>query len=113
MVVLLQSAAVADEPTCELSVWFGGGGFGECVALDEDFAVVGAPLASVAKVFVRVNDEWQLEEILTANDAVEGNYFGRSVAISGDLIVVGSAKHEASLLSGAAYVFRRDDNGWF
>jgi hypothetical protein len=49
---------------------------------------------------------------LTASDAADGDYFGRSVAVSGDTAVVG-AIYEDGLGSnrGAAYLFARNEGG--
>ena len=50
---------------------------------------------------------------LTASDAAEQDRFGSSVAISGDILVVGSPfDDDAGSLSGSAYVFQRDGHGW-
>ncbi|HUU96643.1 MAG TPA: FG-GAP repeat protein [Phycisphaerae bacterium] len=49
---------------------------------------------------------------LTASDDAENHWFGRSVSISGDVAVIGAPwDDEWGDQSGAAYVFRRDDNG--
>ncbi|MHC4696684.1 MAG: FG-GAP repeat protein, partial [Planctomycetota bacterium] len=49
---------------------------------------------------------------LTASDASGGEWLGRSVSISGNWAIIGAAgDDDAGDNSGAAYVFRRDDNG--
>jgi hypothetical protein len=45
---------------------------------------------------------------LTASDGAAEEYFGRSVSISGDSLVVGAPKHPGG---GAAYLFERDEGG--
>ena len=45
---------------------------------------------------------------LTASDAAAGDYFGRSVAIDGDTVVVGAPPAGTG---GAVYVFRTSDGG--
>jgi hypothetical protein len=50
--------------------------------------------------------------VLTASDAAPGDAFGRSVAISGDSIIVGApGDDERGENAGAAYVFVRDASG--
>ena len=53
-----------------------------------------------------------IENKLTASDAAQGDEFSRSVAISGDTLVVGSPKDDGPTDSGSAYVFQRDGQGW-
>lgn len=101
-----------------------GDSFGLSVAISGDTIVVGAYRHDVpsptwyynqgaAYVFVREGSTWTQQAKLTASDAVAFDEFGRSVAISGDTIVVGA--HESDALgedSGAAYVFVRSDSAW-
>ncbi|MCH8260066.1 MAG: FG-GAP repeat protein, partial [Planctomycetes bacterium] len=47
---------------------------------------------------------------LTASDASGGNHFGTSVRIFGELLVVGANKGGDLANSGAAYLFRLDQN---
>ena len=63
-----------------------------------DTVVVGAPYDDVganadqgsAYVFVRSGAAWSQQQKLTASDGAAGDYFGYSVAISGDTVVVGA-----------------------
>lgn len=57
---------------------------------------------------------WVEEQKLTASDAHEGDNFGRSISISGDVIVVGAYQSdcEAGEDCGSAYVFRFDGMEW-
>ena len=49
---------------------------------------------------------------LVASDAAASDYFGVSVAVSGDLVVVGANRNDdAGDWSGSAYVFRTTDGG--
>jgi hypothetical protein len=58
-------------------------------------------------VFVRAADTWtQQQAKLLASDGAFGDYFGGSVAVSGDTAVIGAiGNHEYGSDSGAAYVF--------
>ncbi len=84
--------------------------FGESVAIDGDIIVIGAPTessaafdAGAAYVFRESSPgEWTQVAKLTAHDASESALFGRSVAVSGGMIVVGAPGHDGH---GAAYAF--------
>jgi FG-GAP repeat len=89
--------------------------FGSSVAVSGDTIVIGAGLTSsdmgAAYVFQRNQnglDAWGLVKTLQASDAAAGDLFG-SVAISGDMIVVGA--NGKSNGAGAAYVFERGKGG--
>jgi len=101
--------------------------FGVSVAVSGRHIIVGAMQdddagsgSGSAYVFRRDNNDtphdpsddfWIQESKLGALDAVEGDLFGISVAISGDRAVVGArADDDAGSDSGSAYVFRHDDN---
>jgi hypothetical protein len=94
--------------------------YGYSIASEHDTIVVGAPYASSlgylsgsAYVFVRHETGWTLQQKLTASDGAPYGFFGTSVAISGDTIVVGAyGDQNAGNYSGAAYVFVRDGASW-
>lgn len=98
--------------------------YGSTVAIDGDWAVVGAPFApaplftgpGVAWVYRRNpgTGAWQLHEQLGASDAIDYIEFGRAVAIDGDVIVVGAEKgvKNNAIIGGAVYVFRRQGMSW-
>ena len=97
--------------------------FGDSVAVDGYVAIVCAPYdyhggmdyAGAAYIYQYENFTWVEKQKLTASDAAEGDWFGQSVDIDGDWIIVGAPFHDANggeiEDAGAAYVFRRDDNG--
>ena len=90
------------------------------VALDGDVAVIGAPLSDsavfdggAAYVYRFDGAMWVEEAQLTAFDAAGLDHFGRSVALSGNIIVVGAPDDDdAGPSTGAAYVFRFDGSDW-
>ena len=96
--------------------------FGWSVAISEDTVVVGATGVDVwagenqgaAYVFVRADGVWSPNTKMTANDAAARDYFGWSVAISGNTAVVGAwgKDGETGVNQGAAYVFERSPRGW-
>ena len=118
--------------------------FGESVAVSGDTVVVGASSeasngtgvngnqadnsassAGAAYVFVRSGTGWTQQAYLKASNAGATDFFGESVSVSGDTVVVG-AREEASnatgvngrqgnnraLSAGAAYVFVRSGTDW-
>lgn len=91
-----------------------GDNFGESVAISGDLAVVAAPrddnFSGSAYVFVRAAGVWTLEQKLLASDRSVGDFFGTSVAIDGETIVVGA--EDSGSFSGSAYVFVRNGGMW-
>jgi hypothetical protein len=96
-----------------------GDGFGWSVSIRSDTAVVGAPgddeARGAAYIFRRDQDgpdNWgQVTKLFDPNSA-PGDYFGTSVSISGNTIVVGAYRSsDGSLFSGSAYVFDRNEGG--
>lgn len=96
--------------------------FGESVAIDGSTLVVGARLddglgtnSGSAFVFNRNRggaDNWGLRKKLKASNAAAFAQFGAAVDISGDIVVVGARRDDASgVNSGSAYVFARDQGG--
>ncbi|MEP7343014.1 MAG: putative Ig domain-containing protein, partial [Acidobacteriota bacterium] len=88
------------------------------VALSGNTALVGAPYADqtrgAAYVFVRNGATWTQQARLNANDGAEQDYFGWSVALKGDLALVGAIYGPGSLdpEQGAVYVFVRGGTTW-
>lgn len=118
--------------------------FGISVAVSGDLVVVGAYWedssamgvngnqanngtqdSGAAYIFVRTGGVWSQQAYLKASNTGAGDFFGQSVAVSDDTVVVG-ANFEASnatgvngnqannsaLTSGAAYVFVRNSGVW-
>jgi hypothetical protein len=92
--------------------------FGYSVAIDGATIVIGAygdddaGLVSGSAYVYRTSDDgatYGQVAKLTAADAAAGDYFGKSVAIAGDTVVVSA--HWKSSARGAAYVFRTTDGG--
>jgi hypothetical protein len=94
--------------------------FGWSVAISGDTVVVGThgdavgPDQGSAYVFVRSGGIWIEQQKLSASDAAAGDLFGYSVAISGEIIVVGAPFDDgaAGLDQGSAYVFVRNGGVW-
>jgi hypothetical protein len=94
--------------------------FGRAVAVQGNVAVVGSPNdesagygTGAAYVYERTTSGWQFQQKLTAHDATSYSFFGASVAIDGDRIVVGAyGDQNAGNYAGAAYVFLRVLGKW-
>lgn len=102
--------------------WFGG-----AIDVDGDYAVVGARYddeggsnAGAAYVFRRSGDGWKQAAKLMPEKPQAGANFGQSVAIRGDLVIVGAQLEDhanADWLkvkrdAGAAYIFKRSGKEW-
>jgi len=81
--------------------------FGQSVALNGDWAVVGC--ANAAYMFQRTGSAWAVQAKLSSAGITE---FGRSVSISGNFTVVGATNSHTSLQNGAACVFERIGTTW-
>jgi hypothetical protein len=100
-------------------------GIGSAVAISGDTAIIGAPFSDVnggfdlgaAYVYVRSGSGWTQQAKLVAPQGRLFDFFGWSVAISGDTAVVGGYQVDDAGTSvqtneGAAYVFVRSGGVW-
>ncbi len=95
--------------------------FGSSLSVDGETVVVGVPnhtcpdgvACGSAYVFRFNGSAWVQEQELAASDAAALDFFGRSVSISEDVIVVGAHgdDHEPDLNWGAAYLYRFHPGG--
>ena len=94
--------------------------FGRSVSISGDTAIVGAHQdddagthSGAAHIFVRRRQAWARQAKLTASDAAANSEFGFSVAISGDIAIVGAHRDNAAgFRSGAAYIFVHSGTKW-
>ena len=105
--------------------------FGGSVAVSGDTMVIAngignnSPDSGTAYVFVRSGTNWIPQASLKAPNGDPYDYYGYSVSISGDTIVVGAEQESSNATgvngnqsnnsaqwSGAAYVFVRDGTNW-
>jgi len=94
--------------------------FGESVSISDDTLVAGSDAsngdgAGAAYIFARNQggaNNWGLVKKITASDGEAFDYFGISVSISGDTVVVGAFyDDDKGTNSGSAYIFKRDQGG--
>lgn len=106
--------------------------FGYSVAIDQDFAIVGARYqdydsngqnviesAGAVYVFKNNSDNWNQIQKIVSNDRGYKDYFGSAVSLSGEHFIVGSAWENensagTSTLSdaGSAYIFKKVGTTW-
>lgn len=115
--------------------------FGGAVAVSGDYIAVGACMedgaataingdqtsntaaeAGAVYVYRRVGQAWVFDAYIKAPNAEAGDYFGSSVALDGNTLVVGAPVEDGGAnmnpadnsvpFSGAVYVFVRDGVGW-
>lgn len=94
--------------------------FGTSAAVSGDLAVFGAygdnfagAFTGSAYLFRQVGDTWQQIAKLTADDAAESDFFGWSVAVDSDTVIVGAyGNDDSGASSGSAYVFREVGGAW-
>ncbi len=96
----------------------------DATGVDGDQADNSASDSGAAYVFVRSGTTWSQQAYLKASNTATEDFFGDSVAVSGDTVVVGASGEDSNATgvdgdqadnsatySGAAYVFVRDDTG--
>lgn len=119
-----------------------GDNFGYSVALSGDTLAVGAWLedssttgidttpdnaasaAGAAYVFTRNNTTWSEQAYIKASNSGKSDLFGKSIALSGDVLVVGAQQEDTDIPGinqalnnatkdfGAVYVYTRDGTTW-
>lgn len=99
---------------------FGGSndGFGFSVSISGDLVVAGAWRDDIgensnqgsAYAFLRTGSAWTELAKFVASDGAAADQFGYSIAVAGDLIVVGARDDDVGIAQsqGSAYAFRRD-----
>jgi hypothetical protein len=88
--------------------------FGRSVSLDGDTVVIGAysddSYRGSAYVFTRSGTTWMQQAKLTASDGEADGFFGISVSLDGDTVVIGAYRDD--LYRGSAYIFTRTGTSW-
>ena len=96
----------------------GNNAFGHSVAIDGDYAIIGAPVENMAKgaayVYQNLNGVWTQVIRLTASDGLADDWFGWSVDIMGDYLIVGAYNDDVNgnMDQGSAYIFVRSGATW-
>ena len=95
-------------------------GFGSAMSLQADTLVVGAfgdsaaaPIAGSCYVYLNTPSGWVLQATLHASDASANDFFGASVSLDGDTLLVGAeGDDDLGTDSGSVYVFTRASGVW-
>ncbi len=93
-------------------------GFGNSVATSGEVIVVGSSGSSqstgAAYIFRKSDTTWAQEKKLTYEDAKAGDLFGSSVAISGNVVVVGAPKVDAGGADGcgSSFIYTYSGSSW-
>lgn len=96
--------------------------FGTSVAIGGNYAAVTASFGNVgtnnqqgyANIYQLSGGAWVFMQKVTDPEGVPGEYFGSSISVSGNTIVVGAANRKigSNLNQGSAFVFEYDGNTW-
>jgi hypothetical protein len=90
-----------------------GDAYGYSVAVNGDTIVIGAPRADFqsgsVSVFRLNGTTWVLQAKLTASDRSWGDQYGKTVAVDGDIIVVGAYGDDPS---GSVYTYKWNGTRW-
>lgn len=94
--------------------------FGGSVSLSGRTALIGAdndddngPESGSAYVFVQEGGVWTERTKLLPSDGMANDYYGSSVAVSGDVALVGApSSYNNSYTTGSAYIFVRENGVW-
>jgi hypothetical protein len=106
--------------------------FGSCVAINANFAIVGAPIededsigantlnaSGSVYIFKQSNGVWSQTQKIVANDREAAANFGSSIAVANNYLVVGAVSEDknvngSTLISnaGAAYIFQEIGGSW-
>ncbi len=94
---------------------------GNSVSIDGNYAIVGAHnddsggnRSGAAFIFYYNGNQWIQQAKILSSDISSGDNFGFSVSLSGDYAIVGAvSSFHQTYMSGAAYVFQRQDTLWF
>lgn len=99
----------------------GGDRLGQAVSIDAACALIGAPHdddegadAGSAYIYEKdLSEDWNLNAKVTASDGEATDYFGSSVSIDGDVMIIGSSRDDdTGSSSGSAYVYERMGGVW-
>jgi hypothetical protein len=83
--------------------------FGYRLALRGDFAFIAAPRVGTGNVHVyrRVAETWGETQVLTADDALEGDFFGYAIAFDGQRLAVAAPGNVLGATRSSVYTFSK------
>lgn len=98
----------------------GGACFGVSVAIEDEYAAVGAPRLNAAGsgsgqayIFRDDNGAWEIDTILEASPASDRDRFGEAIDLDGRWLAVGAPRDDdRGVDAGAVYLYRRNGQSW-
>jgi hypothetical protein len=95
--------------------------FGYTLSIYDDTLIVGAPYdddngenTGSVYVFKLIDESWIQDTKLTASDAKNYDFFGSSISLYQDTVVIGAISSSYFHIDkiGSAYIFKRNDESW-
>ena len=96
--------------------------FGSSVAIDGDYAAVGAPgndilgINSMGRVYIynRSGSTWPQYQVLTPSDGAADDRYGTSISMWGEYLAISAPykTYNGYFKSGKVYVYRKNANSW-
>ncbi len=94
--------------------------FGISVSISGDYVIAGSEFdddggknSGSAYIFNRSGSSWTQQAKITASDATTFDYFGASVSINGNYVIIGAdGEDDVENASGSAYIFKRSGSSW-
>ncbi len=102
------------KPGTKLTVAEDSAGLGSAILVNGNMAAIGATGVGGQKgavyLFKRAGTGWVRDTIVQPSDLAPRSRFGTSIAMDGDLMVIGATGADSGI--GTAYVFRKSGGGW-
>lgn len=112
-VYLFTGSGAQWKPAGDIAAPADSGRFGSAMALRGNTAAISAPAADGSKgavyLFSRSGSKWALDTTIQPSDLAPKSSFGASIALDGDLLVVGATGADSG--TGTAYVYRKGGTG--
>jgi len=90
--------------------------FGFAVSFSGNYAIIGTrrnPGGAAYIFFKNQNGNWNQVQMLTPDNLEETSFFGRSVSLSGNYVIVGALSDDEIVSNaGAAYIYENEGGNW-
>lgn len=110
----LHSTIGPNTPGIDESASFGSANIdGDHILIGDYNDATNGALAGACYILERKGDTWEVVQKILASDGVAGDQFARTISLHGDFAIAGAANHLINgVKTGAAYIFRKTENGW-
>jgi hypothetical protein len=91
---------------------------GSSVLVDQNTIILGAVGGGNAvsqgevRVYEKIDTNWILKQKLFTSDDLDQNYFGTSIALDGNKLIVGANQRDFYNRKGSAYIFEKNNSVW-